>query len=220
MINFALITAETIICYLVLVLLYRKYKTDGLYVFAIIATFISCVMNLKTIAIMNISVPLGLGITTSIILAANLITQKQGLEEVKNYLLMIIITGVIACGILNLSGLLNASDYNSLANKAYDNIFVYNIRIYAALIGSLVIAIVVSTRLFYTIKRIKNKIVLSNIFSIVITEFVENIVFVLIGYLYEYQVVDIILCIIIRYTIKSIIGMLGTIPLYIANKNN
>ena len=220
MINTILIFAETILCYIAFVVLYKKYKTDGLYIFAIFATFIACVMNLKTIEIMNIGVPLGFGITTSIVLAGNLITQRQGLEEIKNYVLIILITGVVAFGTLNLSGMLNSSEYNYLANKAYDNIFVYNIRMYLALIISTVTSVYLSTNLFYTIKRIKNKIILSNIFSIIITEFFENIIFVLIAYLFEYKGIDIILCIIFRYTIKSVIGMFGTIPLYIANKLN
>lgn len=220
MINTILIFAETILCYIAFVVLYKKYKTDGLYIFAIFATFIACVMNLKTIEIMNIGVPLGFGITTSIVLAGNLITQRQGLEEIKNYILIILITGVVAFGTLNLSGMLNSSEYNYLANKAYDNIFVYNIRMYLALIVSTITSVYLSTNLFYTIKRIKNKIILSNIFSIIITEFFENIIFVLIAYLFEYKGIDIILCIIFRYTIKSVIGMFGTIPLYIANKLN
>ena len=220
MINTILIFAETILCYIAFVVLYKKYKTDGLYIFAIFATFIACVMNLKTIEIMNIGVPLGFGITTSIVLAGNLITQRQGLEEIKNYILIILITGVVALGTLNISGMLNSSEYNYLANKAYDNIFVYNIRMYLALIVSTITSVYLSTNLFYTIKRIKNKIILSNIFSIIITEFFENIIFVLIAYLFEYKGIDIILCIIFRYTIKSVIGMFGTIPLYIANKLN
>lgn len=220
MINTILIFSETILCYIAFVALYKKYKTDGLYIFAIFATFIACVMNLKTIEIMNIGVPLGFGITTSIVLAGNLITQRQGLEEIKNYVLIILITGVVAFGTLNLSGMLNSSEYNYLANKAYDNIFVYNIRMYLALIVSTITSVYLSTNLFYTIKRIKNKIILSNIFSIIITEFFENIIFVLIAYLFEYKGIDIILCIIFRYTIKSVIGMFGTIPLYIANKLN
>ncbi len=220
MINIALIFAETVLCYLALTLLFKKYKTDGLYVFVIIATFIASVMNLKEISIMNISIPLGFGVTMAIVLGANLITQRQGIEEINNYLLIILITGVVACGILNLSGMISASEYNYLANRAYDNIFVFNIRMYLALVISILVSVFISTRLFYTIKRLKNKIILSNIFSIIITEFIENIIFALIAFISEFSLVDIVLCIIFRYTIKSIIGILGTIPLYISNKNN
>lgn len=220
MINIALIVLETIICYVIFAFLHKKYKTDGLYIFAVIITFISCVMNLKTISIMNVGVPLGFGATTSIILIANFITQKQGLNEIKNYVLLILITSITACVILNISGMLPSSEYNYLANKAYDNIFIFNIRMYIALIISIIVSIILSSNLFYTIKRLKNKIILSNIFSIIITEFFENIIFVIIAYLFEYPGIDIALCIIFRYMIKTIIGIMGTIPLYITGKNN
>ena len=59
MINIALVLVESIICYIVFTLLFKKYKTDGIYVFAIIATFIACVMNLKTISIMNKNATVG-----------------------------------------------------------------------------------------------------------------------------------------------------------------
>ena len=53
-----------------------------------------------------------------------------------------------------------------------------------------------------------------------VTEFFENIIFVIIAYLFEYPGIDIALCIIFRYMIKTIIGIMGTIPLYITGKNN
>ena len=70
------------------------------------------------------------------------------------------------------------------------------------------------------IKKLQNKIVYSNIFSIIIVEFFENILFVAIAFLFEYEVIDLFLCIILRYMIKTLIGLIGTIPLYIANRNN
>ena len=220
MINAALIIAETIISFLLLLILFKKYKIDGIYIFAILAISISCIMNLKTISIMNIGIPLGFGVTTSIILGANLITQKNGQEEIKNYILLIFISGLITLLFLNLSGMMSSSEYNYLANKSYDNIFTYNIRIYIALFLSIIISIWLSSNLFYTIKRLKNKIILSNIFSIIITEFFENIIFVLIAYLFDYNGIDIILCIVFRYVIKVLIGIVGTLPLYIASKYN
>ncbi len=220
MINVALIIFETILCFITMLILYKKYKIDGIYVFAIFATIISSIMNLKTISIMDVGVPLGFGITTTIILGANLITQKNGPEEIKKYLLLVAITGIITCCFLNLSGLMEASKYNYIANKSYDNTFTFNIRMYIALYLSLIVSTQLSSNLFYIIKRLKNKIILSNIFSIIITEFFENIIFVLIAYLFDYTGIDIVLCIVFRYTIKILIGIIGTIPLYIANRFN
>ena len=84
--NILLIVAEVIVCYLSMIILNKKYKTDGLYAFGVIGTFISCIMSLKQIDLMGINVPIGFGVTTSLIIAGNIITQKRGTEEVKTYI--------------------------------------------------------------------------------------------------------------------------------------
>lgn len=218
--NIVLIVSEVIICYITLLLLSKKYKTDGIYVFSIIATFMSCIMSLKQITIMNISVPVGFGTTTSLIIAGNLITQRRGKEELKTFLSLILVTALLSCCFLNLSGLMESSVYNEFANKSYDSIFKYNLRIYIALIVSLLLSSWISSNIYYLIKRLQNKIILSNIFSMIIVELLENTVFVLIAYLFDYKAIELILCIVLRYMIKTVIGLLGTIPLYIASRDS
>ena len=218
--NVILIVAEVIICYFAIILLNKKYKTDGLYVYGIIATFISCIMNLKQIDLLGITIPIGFGVTTSLIIAGNIITQKRGPEEIKTYIALILVTSLVSCCFLNMSGLMESSDYNKYANKSYDSIFEYNLRVYMATIISIISSIWLSSKIYYTLKKIKNKIAISNIFSIIIVELLENVSFVLIAYLFEYKPINVILCIIFRYIIKTAIGMLGTIPIYITNKYN
>ncbi len=218
--NIILILIEVIICYTSLLILYKKYRTDGIYVYGIIATFTSCIMSLKQIDLMGVSVPIGFGVTTTLIVAGNLITQKRGPEELKTYISLILITALISCCFLNLSGLMKSSKYNEIANKSYDSIFKYNLRVYFGLIISIILSSYLGSKLYYLLKRIQNKIVISNIFSIIIIELLENTTFVLIAYLFEYEIIDLMLCIVFRYMIKAIIGLLGTIPIYIANKIN
>ena len=74
--NIILIILEMIICYTSILLLNKKYKTDGLYVYAIIATFLSCIMSLKQIDILSATVPIGFGVTMSLVIAGNIITQE------------------------------------------------------------------------------------------------------------------------------------------------
>lgn len=218
--NLLLIIAEMLVCYSLMLILSKKYKTDGLYVYGIIATFTTCIMSLKSIDIMNIPVPIGFASSISIIVAGNLITQKRGPEELKTYLSLILITSLVSCSFLNLSGLMEPSKFNEMANNSFNSIFKYNIRMYLALIFSITISTYLSSKIYYLIKRLQNKIILSNIFSIIIVEFLDNIIFVLIAYLLSYETIDIILCIVFRYMIKTLIGLLGTIPLYISNKFN
>ena len=218
MINIILIFIEMIICYVLLLLLCKKFKTDGIYVYGIIATFISCIMSLKQIELMGVNVPIGFAVTTSLIIAGNMITQKRGPEELKTYLSLVLVTALISCSFLNLSSIIDSSEYNKLSNISYDNIFKYNLRIYLGLTISIIISIYLSSKLYYLLKRLQNKIILSNIFSIIIVELLENILFVFIAYLFEYEPIDLILCLVIRYMIKTVIGLIGTITIYIANK--
>lgn len=220
MINILLIIGEVIICYLALLILYKKYKTDGIYVFGIIAAMLSCILNLKRISIMNVPIPLGFGLTTSIIIGANLIIQKRGKEEIKNYLILTTISILASVIVLNLSAMTESSKYGILANESYNSIFLQNLRIYIALILSVVLSIWLDSELYSLVKKIKNKIIISNIFTIIIVNFFENALFVVIAYLFDYKVIDLFLCFILRYMIKTIIGLIGTIPLYIANKND
>ena len=218
MINPLLIVAETIVSYLLLLILLKKYKTDGIYVFGIIATILSCIIGLKKISIFEISVPLGLGLTTSIIIGGNIITQKRGPSAISTYIILILITFLISCSFITLSTVLKESNYNYIANMSYNNIFILNIKYYLGLIISLITSIFLSSKLYYLLKKTINKIILCNVFSIIITEFIENILFIVIAYIFEYKIIDIILCITFRYIIKILIGIIGTIPLYIGNK--
>lgn len=218
--NILLIIAEMLVCYSLMLILSKKYKTDGLYVYGIVATFTTCIMSLKSIDIMNIPVPIGFASSISIIVAGNLITQKRGPEELKTYLSLILITSLVSCSFLNLSGLMEPSKFNEMANNSFNSIFKYNIRMYLAIIFSIIISTYLSSKIYYLIKRLQNKIILSNIFSIIIVEFIDNVIFVLIAYLLSYEPIDLVLCIVFRYMIKTLIGLLGTIPLYISNKFN
>ena len=218
--NVILIFVEMLICYMALIFLYRKYKTDGIYVYGIVFTFISCIMSLKKIDIMNVDIPIGFASTTSIIVGGNLITQKRGLDELKPYIVLILLTLLISSCFLNLSGLIEVSKYNEIANKSFDNIFEYNLRVYIALIVSLIGSCYISSKIYYSLKKLQNQVLFCNVFSIIIVELFENLIFVLIAYLFEYKIVNLILCIVIRYMIKTIIGITGTIPIAILKKVN
>ena len=96
MLNIILIICEVIVAYIAMILLYKKYKTDGLITYTIIATIISNLMCLKKIDMLNTELPLGLGITMSILIAINIITQNKGKEEVNNFLVIILVSSLVS----------------------------------------------------------------------------------------------------------------------------
>jgi uncharacterized integral membrane protein (TIGR00697 family) len=216
--NVLLIIIELIICYGSLVLLRRILNTEGIYIYAIIATIASILMTTKTIAIMNINIPLGFASITSLIIGGNILTQTKGKEAIRKYILIIITSFIISTIVYYLSSIMVNSQYAINSNIAYSNLFNGHIREYIALLVSLIIAIWMNSKIYYLLKRIRNKIIISNIFSIIITEFVENIIYVLLAYLYEFTVIEIALCIVFRYMLKTIIGIIGTYPIYIVTK--
>ena len=219
MINIALIIIEMLFCYSSLLILYKLFKIEGIYIYAIIVTVITSIMILKEIDIMGINVSLGFSTITSLIIGGNILTQLKGKEAIRRYLIIILLTVSFSCLCLNLSALLTNGTYNVNINNDYNEIFINNLRQYMALIFSLLISIYFGSRLYYLLKRIKNKILISNILTILIIEFIENIIYVFIAYLFERNIVEIILCVIFRYIIKIVIGTIGTIPIYQITKN-
>ncbi len=218
MTNFVILGIEILLCYTFILIAYKKYKTDGLLCYSIIATIISTFLSRQEIDILNTEVPLGIGLTISLVIVGNIITQNRGKEEVNNLLILVFISSLISCCFLNLSGIIEPSKLNEFSNRSYDSIFEYNIRIYLANTISLLVSIFISSRLYYSLKRIKNKIILSNIFSIIIAEFLDNIIFIVIAYLYTKEIPQIIFALVIRYMIKITLGIIGTIPIYITKK--
>ena len=83
MINIYLLTIELIICLIVMLLTYKLFKLEGLYVYMISMFILSNIMTLKLIPIFEFDTNLGIVPLATIFIASNIIDQKQGPEEIK-----------------------------------------------------------------------------------------------------------------------------------------
>lgn len=216
--NYILIFVEMLLSYLILVILHKKYKIDGLYYYIIMATILSNIMLLNTIDILTYPLSVGFGITSSIIIATNILTHKKGPSELSKLIITIIISSIISYSLLTLSSYMEISDTNKYTNIAYSIIFKNNIRMYLANTISLIISVYLSTKLYYIIKKIKNKIWISNILTVIIVEFIEAVIFTLIAYMFSTKVIDLIMISVIRYVIRLLIEVIGTAVIYIDDK--
>lgn len=210
-----LLIIEGLICFIGLVLIYKKFKINGLYVYSITLAFLAAFMSLKQIAIDNYDINLGLIPFVTIFTTFNTIIQKKGVEETKKLLLTIISTTVIGYIILLLISYTNASNINLFTSASYDNIFAESIRMYFANIVTLLYSLLLNNKLYYYLKVMKNNIIISNIFSSIIIHFVASIIFGLISFIFIAALLDIIKVIMIRYLLSLIIAILSTIPIYI-----
>ena len=216
--NYILIIIEVLLSYLTLLLFHKKFKLDGIYYYIVIATILSNIMLLNTIDILTYPISVGFGITSSIVIATIILTHKRGPSELSKLIITIIISSIISYSYLTLSSYMGISDTNKYTNISYSIIFKNNIRIYLANTISLILSIYLSTKLYHTMKQIKNKIWISNIFTTVIVEFIESILFCVIAYAFSLKVIDLIMVIVIRYVIRTLIECLGTTVIYIDDK--
>lgn len=215
--NITLLSIELIISIITMLLIYKVYKIKGLYVYSIVAFILSNIMSLKTISVYNFDTNLGIILFTTVFISNNIIIQKKGLEETKKLLLYIIACSIISYGILYITSLIGSSNINLFTNKSYDNIFINSARIYFANIVTILYSLLLNSKLYYSLKVIKNKIYISNLFTSIIAQFIASILFPIIAYAFIKSPVDIIKIIVIRYMISLIVSIIGTIVIYFAN---
>lgn len=213
-----LLTVETLLCFITQIFLYKHYKTKGLYTYTVIALILSCLMSLKTISLYDYDVNLGIIPFISIFTSSNIIIQKQGSEATKKLILTLIATSLASYGMFYLIYLMEPSDINLFTSASYDNIFNDSLRMYFANIVTILYSLLLNSRLYYYLKKMKNNILISNLFSSIIIQFIASILFGLIAYTFIKEPIDIIKIIMIRYLMSLIIGIVSTIPIYITKK--
>ena len=210
--NFLLTLIEVFVVFGLMLLIYKMFNKNGLYGLAIVLSVISNVFIYKTINIFTYESVLGVVSGMAVLIISNIIVQKNGPEEIKKLLILIISSSFISYVILNIGGLISA-DNNS--NLAFDELFNLNIRIFVANILSLVISIIFSSKLYHSLRRIKNQIWISNILSMFIICFIDAIIFVIIGYVGKVTTYEFFNLIVVGYMLKLIIGIIGTINIYL-----
>ena len=98
-----------------------------------------------------------------------------------------------------------------------DNIFINSPKIYFANIVTMLYMLYLNSILYYYLKKEKNKIWISNIVSTVIIHFFATIVFISLAYAITTKIDKIIGMLLIRYILSIVIGLFGTIIIYINN---
>ncbi len=211
----SLLIIEMILCQTFLLALYIKYNKIGIYVYCVMAMIVSSLMSLKTITLYSYDVNLGIIPFVSIFTASNIIMQKKGMEDAKTMLLTTITSSLVGYIILLLISYMNSSNINLFTSASYDNILNGSIRMYFAVFVTTLYSLLLNMKLYYYLKKIKNNIIISNLFSTIIIQFIASIIFGLIAYIFSKDAIDIIKIIMIRYLISLCIGILSTIIIYI-----
>lgn len=215
MISVTLLGIELITCIIFILFLYKKYTSLGLYIYTIASMILTCLMSLKTITIYDYDLNLGIIPFVTIFIVSNILIQKKGPEEMKTHLLVILSTTILSFIILLLVSLMASSKIALFTNASYDNIFDNSIRLLFANIVTMLYSLILNNKLYFYLKRMKNNIFISNVFSIIIIQFIASILFGIIAYTFVKDTIDIIKLIMVRYLLSLVVGLIGTIPIYI-----
>ena len=213
-----LLIIELILCLITQVFMYKHYKTAGLYTYVIIALILASLMSLKTITLYNFDVNLGIIPLVTIFTSSNILIQKNGPDITKKLILATSAIFLVSYAIIYLVQMMNSSNINLFTSASYDNIFVDSPRIYFANFVTLLYSLLLNSKLYYYLKKMKNNVLISNLFSSIIIQFLASILFVLIAYVFIKVPIDIIKIIMIRYLISLITSILGTISIYLTKK--
>lgn len=214
----SLLIIEVILCLTTQIFLYRHYKNTGVYIYVIVALILASLMSLKTITLYEFDVNLGVIPFVTIFTSANILIQKNGPDSNKQLILLTTITFFISYAIIYLVNMMNPSNINLFVNASFDNIFNDSLRMYFTNFASLLYSLLLNSKLYYYLKKMKNSILISNIFSTIIIQFLASILFGITAYIFTKDVIDIIKIIMIRYLVSLIVGILGTISIYVTKK--
>ena len=212
--SIALLSIELIVSLFILMFLYRNYKEKGIYTFIIIAFILSSIMSLKTITIMGFDMNLGIVQFTSIYIAANILIQKQGPDSQKELIITLLLSSIVFYLIIYLVSLMEGSRINLFTSASYDNLFKNHMRILFANLVTILYTLLLNSKLYYYLKKMKNNILVSNLFSSIIVSFLAAILFSIVAYTFELEIINIIKLIMIRYLVSLIVGLLGTVCIY------
>ena len=219
--NYVYLLIETIIVFLLMLLFYRIGKKEGLFLYiGFIAALLSIIM-FKSIDIISFEIDLGVPLVMGIFVCSNVIVQRYGIDEIKKIINSFVFPYVSTVIILSLVSLINSSSYHIVTSNSYDSLFGYNLenlRLFISGLLSIGFSLWYNAHIYYYIRKNKNKYVFSNIGSMLIIQFAESILFIIIAYVGVFGFDMLFGMIVIRYLFKIIIGFISLLPFMVVLK--
>jgi len=213
--NYVYLLIGIIIIFLLMVLFYRFGKKDGLFLYISFMASLLSVIMFKSIDIVSFEVDLGIPFIMGIFVCSNLIVQKYGIDEIKGIIKSFAIPYISTIVILSLVSLIGGSEFNVDTNMSYNELFGYNLDNLRLIVGGILsigFTLWYNAYIYYYIRKNKNKYLFSNIGSMLIIQFAESIIFVIISYIGVFGFDMLFGMIVIRYLLKVVVGMIGLLP--------
>ena len=174
-------------------------------------------MITKTINISGLDINLGIIIIATIFIATNLLIQKEGEKETNKIILTIFLTSLLTNFLLILVSFLDISSLTTSMDNAYNKLVINNILLITINNIILLITLKINSYLYYKVKIIENKIWVSNIISMMVSELIYGILLGTMYLSYYHTFFDTTIITIIRFLFAILTQSLGTIIIYYFN---
>lgn len=214
--NIILLLIEIIISFIFLLIFYKKYKQNGLYLYGIITFILALLTSVKNIEIIGMDIPLGIILATNLYVVSNILVQKNGVNATNKLISYLLITCAITIPIVLLYSSIIPSDYTSIINNAYSQMFIDKLRIVLATAFISFLSLWLNSIMYYQLKRDKNNLLISNLLSLIIIYFIDASLFGILSFIFVIPISRMFITIAIIYTMKLIVGLIGIIVAYIA----
>lgn len=221
--NIILLFIGIILVFGIMFLFYYIGKKDGLFLYIGLMSSILSLVIFKSIDILSFEINLGLTIIMGIFTASNIIIQKYGLDEEKKIISYFIIPFVSVYLISSMFSLIETNEFNLTSNDSYNYLFGYdlhNLRIAISSFISISLMLWMDGEIYYYVRKSKNNLLYSNIYTLFIVQFIGSLIFVFIAYTGIYDFMVFIGIVGVRYLLKVIIGAFSFIPIYLIVKKN
>ena len=213
--NYIYILIEVVLVFLLMIISYKFGKKDGLFTYLGFMASMVGIVIFKSIDILSFEIDLAIPLLMGIFIVSNIIVQKYGIDEIKRIIKIFIFPYLITTVILCLTSLMTGSEFNLLSNNIYDSLFGYNLdnlRLLVSAFLSIGFMLWYNAYVYYYIRKSKNKYIFSNTGSILIVQFIESIIFVLIAYVGIFDFNMLFGMIVVRYLVKVVIGVISLLP--------
>lgn len=214
--NIILLLIEIIISFIFLLIFYKKYKQNGLYLYGIITFILALLTSVKNIEIIGMDIPLGIVLITTLYAVSNILVQKNGVKATNKLISYLLITCAITIPIVILYSSIIPSGYTSIINNSYSQMFIDKLRIVLATTFVSFLSLWLNSIMYYQLKRDKNNLLISNLLSLIIIYFIDASLFGILSFIFVIPISRIFITIAIIYTMKLIVGLVGIIVAYIA----
>lgn len=203
------------ITFLLTVFVYHFFKREGMYIWICLSIIISNIQSVKIIDVFGLSVVLGNIAYSNVFLATDILNEFEGKKVANKSVLFGFLSIIVFTLLMAFSLLFEPSDID-IAQKSLEQIFLVIPRLCLASLCAYLVSQYMDVYIYEKLKKKYNKLWLSNNLSTIVSQLVDTIVFIIVGYYGSANINDLITMGITMYILKIIIALLDTGFIYLS----